>query len=92
MGADMLYRADRTWYGDIVENILNNFAKGNKNHPPDTTEDCSQLVNCISYDTNQHVYQLVYDLEEIFFINLGGKKRKTFAGKRLVKKNVLLLW
>jgi hypothetical protein len=49
----ILVRADRNRYGKLIEEIENDFLKGNNDYPKTPTEACNLLVNYRSYNNNQ---------------------------------------
>ena len=76
----MLCRAVRGRYDKLMEELQNNFTKGNKKYPANMTEAYNLLVK---YKTNQSnpETRLVYDSEDVLFSNVIGSKGKSNSYK-----------
>ena len=79
LGVAMLCGADQGRYGNLVEELQNDFTKGNRNYPANTTKAYNLLLN---YNiSNNTPTRLVDDSEEVLFANVGGSEGKSNAYK-----------
>ena len=79
LGVAIICGAERGRYSKMVEELQNDFTKGNRNYPANTTKAYNLLLNYnISYNTPT---RLVDDSEEVLFANVGGSEGKSNAYK-----------
>ena len=79
LGVAMLCGADQGRYGNLVEELQNDFTKGNRNYPANTTKAYNLLLN---YNiSNNTPTRLVDDSEEVLFTNILGSEGKSNSYK-----------
>jgi hypothetical protein len=71
----ILVRADRGHYGKLIEEIENDFLKGNNDYPKTPTEAYNLLVNYRHYNNNKRT-NIQGGLDQVAFVT-EGKKTKT---------------
>ena len=69
----MMYRADRSRYRNLVEDLQNNFALSKYGHPLGITESYNLLLNHKSVHSKQ-VVRLVDNSQKVSLINVGEEK------------------
>ena len=79
LGVMMLCGADRGRYGKLVEELQNDFTKGNNYCPTNMTEAYNLLVNYKMF--YKPPTRLADDSEEALFANIGGSKGKSKSHK-----------
>jgi hypothetical protein len=77
----ILVRADRSRYGKLIEEIENDFIKGNNDYPKTPTEACNLLVNYRSYNNNNNKRTAGQGgLDHVAFL-VDGKRQRQEGGE-----------
>jgi hypothetical protein len=71
----ILVKADRGWYGKLMEEVKNAYLKGSNDYPTNPTEAYNLLVNYRNYNNDKR-QQVPGGLDQVAFIT-DGKRLKT---------------
>jgi len=72
----ILVRADRSRYGKLIEEIENDYLKGNNDYPKTPTEAYNLLVNYRSYNHNKRPAGQGGGLDHVAFVTEGKRQRQ----------------